>query len=376
MEKASGLAFGTHFPNFASPAHGARGFMALHNRVSRSELKKKAASDGVPRITLSFYRYTPFSDPASFRNALYRGLEKLGVFGRIYVAPEGINGQVAVARNQFGPFKDFLYSFPFLEGMRLNRAIEEGSKSFWMLQVKIRPKIVADGITDPDFSMSRAGRYVDAPAFNRLTEDPGTILVDMRNHYEYEVGHFEGALALPSGTFREQLPLALDQLKDFKDQPVVLYCTGGIRCEKASAYLLHHGFSQVYHLEGGITEYARRVAAENLPNKFRGKNFVFDGRMGERVSGEIISHCHQCGQPCDTHTNCSNPACHLLFIQCPDCARKYSGCCSPECLRIINLPAGEQKALRQGKNRGPVNAGASGRRLRGKVNPFSSGGNP
>ena len=354
--------------------------MALHNRVSRAELKKRAESEEVTRITLSFYRYTPIPDPPALRNELYLGLEQLGVFGRIYVAPEGINGQTSVPGACFGQFKDFLYGIAFLNGMRLNTAVEPGGKSFWMLQVKVRSKIVADGITDPDFTMSRAGHYVDALAFNHLTDDPGTVVVDMRNHYEYEVGHFKGAVALPSDTFREQLPMALEQLKDFKDKPIVLYCTGGIRCEKASAYLLHHGFSQVYHLEGGITEYARRVAADGLPNKFKGKNFVFDARMGERISGEIISHCHQCGKPCDTHTNCLNPGCHLLFIQCADCARKYSGCCSAECQQVMNLPAEKQKALRKGKNKGAMIQGPSSPRLRGRPNLLplrdGPGGNP
>jgi UPF0176 protein len=185
----------------------------------------------------------------------------------------------------------------------------------------------------------------------------------MRNHYEYEVGHFEGAVQIPSDTFREQLRLAADLLKEKKDKPVIMYCTGGIRCEKASAYLLHQGFKQVYHLEGGIIHYAHTVKEKGLENRFRGKNFVFDDRMGEEISGEVIAFCHQCGEPADTHTNCRNSGCHLLFIQCAECAAKYDGCCSPECQEIYNLPEKEQKELRKGRKNGQQIFNKSRRRM-------------
>lgn len=128
-----------------------------------------------------------------------------------------------------------------------------------------------------------------------------------------------------------------------------MYCTGGIRCEKASAYYKHKGFKNVYQLEGGIIEYTRQVREKQLENKFLGKNFVFDHRRGERISEEVIAHCHQCGKPCDTHVNCANEACHLLFIQCEECAEKMNNCCSVDCMEIHALPYEEQKRLRKGK---------------------------
>ncbi len=303
----------------------------LHNRVSRDEMKARLFAETEPRTTFSFYRYLDIPDPRAFRDALYSGLSSLRAFGRIYVASEGINGQASVPSDRFDACAALLRSTPGLEGLRLNVAVEDNGKSFWILKIKIRPQIVADGISDPSFNMSRNGKYLDAKSFNELAGAPGTILVDMRNHYEYEVGHFEGALEVPSDTFREQLPMAVDMLHDRKDANIIMYCTGGIRCEKASAWMLHNGFRNVYHLEGGIIEYTNRVRDGGLPNKFRGKNFVFDERMGERISGEVIAQCHQCGEPCDTHTNCANPGCHLLFIQCPRCAITYAGCCSEEC---------------------------------------------
>ena len=131
-----------------------------------------------------------------------------------------------------------------------------------------------------------------------------------------------------------------------------MYCTGGIRCEKASAYFKHQGFKNVYQLEGGIIEYTRQIKEEGIPSKFIGKNFVFDHRLGERITNDIIAQCHQCGKPCDNHTNCANDACHLLFIQCDECKAAMENCCSTECLDIIHLPVDEQKRIRKGRQVG------------------------
>jgi len=324
----------------------------LHNRVSQKELKERLYQESDPRTTISFYRYFPIEDPRLFRDQLYFALSVLSVFGRIYVAKEGINAQISVPQPKFEQLRSVLEGVPGLQGLRLNIAVDDDGKSFWVLKVKVRDKIVADGIGDPDFDMSRKGQYVDAATFNRLTEDPATIVVDMRNHYEYEVGHFDKAIEVPSDTFRDQLPMSAEMLGAQKEKTIIMYCTGGIRCEKASAYLLHKGFSNVFHLEGGIIHYANTVQEQGLENKFRGKNFVFDNRLGERISDEVIAHCHQCGAPADTHTNCRNEGCHLLFIQCPECAQKYEGCCSPACQETIHLPAEEQLALRRGVEKG------------------------
>lgn len=324
----------------------------LHNRVSQKELKELLYQETEPRKTISFYHYFPIGDPKQFRDELYKGLNALKVFGRIYVAHEGINAQISVPESNFEGLRQYLDSIEPLKDLRLNIAVDDDGKSFWVLKIKVREKIVADGINDPSFDMRNKGRYVDAEAFNRLTDDPQTIVVDMRNHYEYEVGHFEDAIEVPSDTFREQLPMAADMLDEDKDKNIIMYCTGGIRCEKASAYLLHKGFKNVFHLEGGIIHYANTVKEKGLPNKFLGKNFVFDDRLGERIGKEIIAKCHQCGEPADTHVNCVNEGCHLLFIQCDACAVKYEKCCSIECQLVIHLPEEEQKKIRQGVDKG------------------------
>ena len=337
----------------------------LHNRVSQKELKQKLFEEKEPRITLSFYKYAFIEDPNTFRDEFYRNLNELTVFGRIYVAQEGINAQLSVLESNFENFKDFINSISFLKNVRLNIAVDDEGKSFWVLKVKVRNKIVADGINDPGFDMSKNGKYVDADSFNKLTSDPETVVVDMRNHYEYEVGHFENAIEIPSDTFRSQLPMAVSMLEEKRDKDIIMYCTGGIRCEKASAYMLHNGFQNVYHLEGGIIQYANKVKEDGLPNKFLGKNFVFDGRLGEKIGDEIISHCHQCGAPCDTHTNCANEGCHLLFIQCESCAKKYDGCCSVECQTTYNLPEEERKQKRKGVKNGIMIFNKSRKRMDG-----------
>lgn len=339
----------------------------LHNRVNNEELKQRLLSETEPRTTISFYQYFPIVNPLEYRNMLYKALDALKVFGRIYVAKEGINAQVSVPSSNFEAFQSFLYSLEYLNGLRLNIAVDDDGKSFWVLKIKVREKIVADGIDDPSFSMENKGKYVNAAQMNALIEQPNTILIDMRNHYEYEVGHFENALEVPSDTFREQLPMTIDMIKGNEDKNIVMYCTGGIRCEKASAYLKHQGFNNVFHLEGGIINYAKQAKDQGLEPKFIGKNFVFDNRLGERITEDIIAQCHQCGAVCDTHTNCANNGCHLLFIQCPSCAEKFQGCCSDPCKETLLLPIERQKAIRQGLNHGQHIFNKSRQRMRFKA---------
>ena len=320
----------------------------LHNRISHEELRKKLMEETEPRTTISFYKYFNIEDPKEFRDMLYRQLNKLLVFGRIYVAKEGINAQISVPTYNLENFKIYLKSIEAFEHLRLNIAVDDDGKSFFVLKIKVRDKVVADGLDDHTFDASKPGIYLKAKEYNELVEKEDVVVVDMRNHYEYEVGHFQNAIEIPSDTFREQLPMAVDMLKENKDKHIVMYCTGGIRCEKASAYMKHQGFKNVYHVEGGIIHYAQTAKEQGVENKFIGKNFVFDERRGERITEDVIANCHQCGEPSDTHVNCENQACHLLFIQCDSCKTNMQGCCSKECVDVINLPEEEQKILRKG----------------------------
>ncbi|TXD83905.1 rhodanese-related sulfurtransferase [Subsaximicrobium wynnwilliamsii] len=324
--------------------------MQLYNTLSAKERAELIAQAGQERLTLSFYAYAKINAPRAFRNQLFLAWNPLEVLGRIYVAHEGINAQLSVPAEHFQDLKTHLDSIPFLEDVRINIAIEHDNFAFLKLKVKVRDKIVADGLDDDTFDVTNKGIHVDAEAFNSLMEDPNTILVDMRNHYESEIGHFKNAITPNVDTFRESLDIIEEDLKDHKeDKNLVMYCTGGIRCEKASAYYKHKGFKNVFQLEGGIIHYVRQVEADQMENKFIGKNFVFDQRRSERISDDVIAHCHQCGQPADTHVNCANDACHLLFIQCEDCQQKMENCCSSTCMEVNQLPKDEQKDMRKGQ---------------------------
>ena len=320
----------------------------LHNRLDRNTLERKLEREGRERTTLSLYRYAHIGNPQFFRDHLFSVWQPLGVLGRIYVSAEGINAQLSLPTAHMDAFQQSLDDVDWLRGIRLNIAIEGDNKSFLKLIVKVRDKIVADGLDDSTFDVTDCGKHVSAAEFNALAQAPDTVVVDMRNHYESEVGHFKGAILPAAETFREEIREVEDLLDDQRDRNIVLYCTGGIRCEKASAYLKHKGFPNVHQLEGGIIEYVRQVKEQGLNNRFRGVNFVFDERLAERVSEDIVSECHHCGAPNDTVTNCANAACNVLMVQCPQCADAMNGTCSTDCADFMALPSDQQKAKRSG----------------------------
>ena len=325
--------------------------MLLQNRVNKKELKKRIQEESIKRITVSFYRYVIIDNPQELRDSLFSQWNDWKILGRIYIAHEGVNAQMCVPEENWEIFKYNLNQNPLFSGIAFKIAVEDDGKSFYKLTIKVRPKIVADGLDDNAFDVTNVGNHLTAKEFNMAMDDPETILVDMRNHYESEVGKFTGAICPDADTFREELPMVIEELKDKKDKKILMYCTGGVRCEKASAYLKHHGFKDVNQLHGGVIDYVRQIKAEGLESKFIGKNFVFDERVGERITDDVIAHCHQCGASCDTHVNCANDDCHLLFIQCDACAEKMNGCCTPECVHIASLPVEEQRALRKGRKK-------------------------
>lgn len=326
--------------------------MRLYNRTNKEELKLQLEHEKTRRITASFYRYVIIEDPESLRDQLYIEWNEMDVLGRIYIAAEGINAQLSVPKKEWEKFTTYLKHIGIFKSISIKTAVEDDGKSFYKLNIKVRDQIVGDGLTLNELDLSKTGNHLNAFEFNDALNDPDSVLIDMRNYYESEVGHFKNAICPDADTFKDLLPLSLKLLNGKEDQKILMYCTGGIRCEKASAYLLHKGFKDVNQLDGGIINYAHQVMEQGLESKFIGKNFVFDQRLGERISPEIISSCHQCGKICDTHTNCGNDACHLLFIQCEACAKKYQRCCSDDCKEIAQLPIEEQRGKRKGQNDG------------------------
>ena len=324
--------------------------MQLYNKLSAIERAALIDEAGKDRITISFYQYFKIENPQVLRDKLFLEWNVLEVLGRIYVSFEGINAQLSVASENLYTLKEQLDTIAFLKDIRLNVAIEQHNKSFLKLKVKVRKKIVADGLVDETFDVTNRGVHLNAEEFNEMLVNPNTICVDMRNHYESEIGHFDGAITPDVDTFRDSLDLIEEDLKDNKeDKNLLMYCTGGIRCEKASAYYKHKGFKNVFQLEGGIIEYTRQVKEAGIENKFIGKNFVFDHRRAEKITEDVVSNCHQCGNACNTHTNCANDGCHLLFIQCDACSETMENTCSTDCQEVIQLSFEEQKELRKGK---------------------------
>jgi UPF0176 protein len=329
--------------------------MLLENRVNKQILKQRLNSETFKRRTLSFYRYVTIENPAGFRDDVYRKWSELNCFGRIYIAREGINAQMSVPEHNLSAFLQQLDSLPGLGEMPLKYAIVDDGKSFYKLTIKVRPKIVADGLDHDTYDLSKVGKHLSALEFHEIAGQPETLVIDMRNHYESEIGRFENAVCPDADTFKDAIQMVIRDYENQKDKKILLYCTGGIRCEKASSFLLHNGFNDVSQLYGGIIEYAQQIKHLGITSKFIGKNFVFDERLGETIDGQVISHCHQCGKLSDTHINCANDDCHLLFIQCTDCAEKFEKCCSDECHDIIHMPLEARRELRianQGKYAG------------------------
>jgi len=315
----------------------------LKNILSKDDAQKIVAAEIFNRITVSFYKYVRITDADTLRDTLWRDWDKLGCLGRIYLAHEGINAQMSVPEHNWDAFVENLYSHTEFKNVPFKIGIIQDSKSFWKLAITVKKNIVADGLTPGEYDIQNIGKHLSAAEFNAAMNDPETVVVDMRNQYESEIGHFDNAMCHDVDTFRDQLPMVAADIADKKDKKLLLYCTGGIRCEKASAYFKDKGFNDVNQLHGGVIAYKHQVEAQGLENKFLGSNYVFDGRDKENIGGQIISNCHQCERKSDRHVNCANKACNLLFLQCEECEKKMQKCCTQKCKKIASWPIEKQK---------------------------------
>ena len=327
----------------------------LYNKFGREDLKKQLSLENFERTTLSFYKYVIIEDPFSLRKKLYVEWDRLKIKGRIYIANEGINAQLSCPKPNWNKFVKSVKSTKGFEDIPFKIAVEENQISFLKLAIKVKKQIVADGLNNNEYDVTNVGKHLSAKEWNECMNSGATV-VDVRNHYESRIGHFKGALKPDVDTFREELPLIKEKLKDKKEEKILLYCTGGIRCEKTSSYLKHHGFKDVNQLHGGIIDYAKQIKENNLENKFIGKNFVFDDRLSEKISSDVIGTCDQCGGPCDDYTNCNYVDCNLLFIQCKKCEEKYEGCCNTKCQTMSKLPKDEQRKIRKARKRPSLNS--------------------
>ena len=318
----------------------------LYNQKSKDLLVKKLESEDFNRTTCSFYKYVTIVDPITFRDKIYEEFDNLEILGRVYIAEEGINAQISVPDKNWGLFLKLISSIKLLYDVDIKTAINDGI-SFYKLIVKVKKEIVAYNIPKNKFNMDVVGEHLNTKQFNEAMENTNTTVIDMRNIYESEVGQFISAEIPQVEKSKDLLPEVRRMLKGREHHQVLLYCTGGIRCEKASSFLINEGIKNVKQLQGGIIQYAHDIKKEGLESKFVGKNFVFDARLGERVTEDIISTCHLCGERSDSHKDCKNDACHILFIQCSKCDEKLNGCCSIECKKIASLPIDEQIKYRK-----------------------------
>ena len=316
--------------------------------ILRARLERERAH----RTTLSFYRYVRMKEVEALRHELYSEWEALGVLGRIYLSQEGVNAQVSLPTAKLDRFRASLNERDAFRDIPWKMAVEDDGRSFLKLAIKVKKKIVADGLADDAFDVTNVGEHLDAVTFNRKLEE-GALVIDMRNNYESAIGHFEGAYLPKADHFRgaiEEVMEVMEEMVVKKDAAVLLYCTGGIRCEKASAYLKHHGFNNVGQLHGGIIDYARQIKAQGLESRYKGQNFVFDERLAERITDDAVSTRLHCGQPSDRLSHCRAVASSMLLVPCEACAEKYAECCSPSCREIHLLPAEVQRAWRKGRS--------------------------
>lgn len=271
-----------------------------------------------------YYKFVEVPNP-EFETMQHKlACKGIGLKGRIIIGSEGINGTVAGTKAQLREYRDYMNLHPLFGGIVFKRSFS-GNWPFKKIIVRCRDEIVTLG---KKVDISKNGKYLKPEEFHELFESKEEInIIDMRNNYEYEVGRFEGAIQPNTARFFE-LPQKVKNLKVDKSKKTLIYCTGGIRCEKAGALLVEEGYNDVCQLEGGIVKYL-----EKYPNGyFKGKNFVFDNRMvtnTETQSGQqVLANCEHCKKPCDRFIDCADKNCHKLFICCKNCENEHSGYCS------------------------------------------------
>ena len=278
-------------------------------------------------LILLYYCYTRIEDPEEFRLQHHLYCIEHHLLGRIIIASEGINGTISGKREDCEKYMQHLKADPRFDTIEFK--IESSDHHvFQKLNVRVKPEIVRSGIQGIN-PMQKTGAYVEPEEFQRMKDDDDVVVVDVRSDYEYNIGRFKNAITLDIGNFRE-FPEKVRNLEKYKDKKVVTYCTGGIKCEKASAYLLEKGFKNVYQLHGGIIKYGLETGGKD----FEGKCYVFDNRVASdvnKVNPTVISTCHICGDQCDRMVNCANPECNKHVPICESCAEKMEGACSEEC---------------------------------------------
>jgi UPF0176 protein len=277
---------------------------------------------------IAFYKYTDIEHPDKFRIKHLAFCKALGIKGRILVATEGINGSVSGTAEQIDAYKQHMFSDPQFNGIEFK---EDTClmHPFNKMIIKIKPELVR---FEQSVSYKNAGQHLSPKQFLDMSQQDNVLLLDARNNYESRVGKFKNAIAPEISTFRE-FPKVVKELEEHKDKKILMYCTGGIRCEKASAFLIQNGFQNVYQLHGGILSFAKQYP----DTIWEGKCFVFDKRLLSDVNTQqtAITSCELCNVDCDLYKRCRNLECDKLSVICLSCERSFGGCCSKECFASL-----------------------------------------
>ncbi len=280
-----------------------------------------------PYTLLLYYCYTPIEDPEAFREEHHRYCLENGFLGRIIIAQEGINGTISGHKEACSKYMRDLKADARFSHTHFKVAPHH-QHAFQKLHVRVKAEIVHVGLPHIDPNQ-RTGQYVAPKELQRMREEEDVLLLDVRSNYEHRLGKFQGAVTLDIDHFRE-FPAQVAALAPYKHKKVVTYCTGGIKCEKASAYLLEQGFQNVYQLHGGIIQYGLETDGED----FEGKCYVFDNRLAADVNKKnptVVSSCYVCQQACGRMVNCANPECNIHVALCAPCADELAGGCSQAC---------------------------------------------
>ncbi len=281
-------------------------------------------------LVLAYYYYTRIENPEELSEQHLKYCKELGLRGRIYLAPEGINGTISGTREACEQYMKDLVANPVFSGTEF-KIDEVDDHAFTRMHVRPKKEIVHSGLRDPnDIDPTKeTGKHINGEEFLNMKDSDDVVIVDVRSNYETRLGRFKNAVTLDLETFRE-LPSRLPELEKFKDKKVVTVCTGGIKCEKASALLLKEGFKDVYQLHNGIIGYAKETGGKD----FDGVLYVFDGRVTvpvNEVNPKAIAQCKKCGEPTTRNLNCANVECNEQFNMCEKCSEEMEGACSDEC---------------------------------------------
>ena len=276
---------------------------------------------------LLYYCYTPLDNPEQFREEHHRFCLKLNLRGRIIVATEGLNGTVSGTAESCARYMAAVKADPRFASLEF-KIDNVSAHTFQKLHVRVKPEIVHSSLRHVR-PHEKTGQHLSPKEFKALKDRDDVVVVDVRSDYEYNLGRFKNAVTLDMENFRD-FPARVERLKEFKDKKILTYCTGGVKCEKASAYLLEQGFENVYQLHGGIIKYGFEAGGED----FDGQCYVFDNRVAvevNRVNPTVILHCQHCQEPSNRLVDCANPHCNVHMPMCAACGEELQGACSDAC---------------------------------------------